>query len=170
MYSDVVFAAAPGKEDGLLEAREIMDLDLHADLAVLSACESGRGHLGAGEGIIGLTWAFFVAGCPATVASQWKVESRARRSRCSSSIAGGMRARIKARALTAGVLEGGPQRQVQAPVLLGRLRGDGRPALSAGRLPDEEVVAKPTDGRRRHRRSCSTLSSRPSLRAWRLPG
>jgi CHAT domain-containing protein/tetratricopeptide (TPR) repeat protein len=76
MYSDVVLAPAPaGKEDGLLEAREIMDLDLHADLAVLSACESGRGRLGAGEGIIGLTWAFFVAGCPATVASQWKVES-----------------------------------------------------------------------------------------------
>ena len=76
MYSDVVLAPAPaGNEDGLLEAREIMDLDLHADLAVLSACETGRGRLGAGEGIIGLTWAFFVAGCPATVASQWKVES-----------------------------------------------------------------------------------------------
>jgi CHAT domain-containing protein len=50
-------------------------LDLKADLAVLSACESGRGKVGAGEGLIGLSWAFFIAGVPTTVASQWKVES-----------------------------------------------------------------------------------------------
>ena len=42
---------------------------------MLSACETGRGQAGAGEGLIGMTWAFFVAGCPATVASQWKVEA-----------------------------------------------------------------------------------------------
>ena len=48
---------------------------MHADLAVLSACETGRGRPGAGEGVIGLSWAFFVAGCPTTVVSQWKVES-----------------------------------------------------------------------------------------------
>ena len=50
-------------------------MNLNADLAVLSACETGRGQAGAGEGLIGMTWAFFVAGCPATVASQWKVEA-----------------------------------------------------------------------------------------------
>ncbi len=49
--------------------------DLKADLAVLSACESARGRIGAGEGVIGLAWALFVAGCPTTVVSQWKVES-----------------------------------------------------------------------------------------------
>ena len=78
MYSQLVLAE-PGPaspEDGLLEAREILDLDLHAQLAVLSACDTGRGRVGAGEGLVGLTWAFFVAGCPATVASQWKVEAR----------------------------------------------------------------------------------------------
>ena len=48
---------------------------MNSDLAVLSACETGRGRVGAGEGIIGLSWAFFVAGCPTTVVSQWKVES-----------------------------------------------------------------------------------------------
>jgi CHAT domain-containing protein len=52
-----------------------MKLDLKADLAVLSACETARGRVGAGEGMIGLSWALFVAGCPTTVVSQWKVES-----------------------------------------------------------------------------------------------
>jgi CHAT domain-containing protein/tetratricopeptide (TPR) repeat protein len=66
-------------EDGLLEAWELMQLDLKADLAVLSACETARGKFGAGEGMIGLTWALFVAGVPATVVSQWKVESAATR-------------------------------------------------------------------------------------------
>ncbi len=65
---------APG-EDGRLEAREMMDLNLHADLVVLSACETARGQARAGEGFIGMTWALFVAGAPATVASQWQVES-----------------------------------------------------------------------------------------------
>ncbi len=63
-------------EDGLLEAREIMDLHLHARLAVLAACETARGRAGAGEGQLGLSWALMVAGCPASVVSQWKVDSR----------------------------------------------------------------------------------------------
>lgn len=63
------------KEDGMLEAWEIMQMDLHADLAVLSACETARGKVGAGEGMIGLTWAMFVAGVPTTVVSQWKVRA-----------------------------------------------------------------------------------------------
>ncbi|MFI5006978.1 MAG: CHAT domain-containing protein [Solirubrobacterales bacterium] len=77
LYSELVLAApkAGDRDDGLLEAREILDLNLNADLAVLSACETGRGQAGAGEGLIGMTWAFFVAGCPATVASQWKVDA-----------------------------------------------------------------------------------------------
>lgn len=66
-------SVAGGTEDGLLEAREIMNLDLQADLAVLSACETARGRVGAGEGVIGLSWALFVAGVPATVVTQWSV-------------------------------------------------------------------------------------------------
>jgi CHAT domain-containing protein len=62
-------------EDGLLEAREIMNLDLKADLVILSACETARGRVSAGEGMIGLAWSLFVAGTPALVVSQWKVES-----------------------------------------------------------------------------------------------
>lgn len=62
-------------EDGLLEAWEVMKLNLRAELVVLSACETGRGRLGEGEGLIGLTWAFFVAGAPSTIVSQWKVDA-----------------------------------------------------------------------------------------------
>jgi CHAT domain-containing protein len=62
-------------EDGLLEAWEVMKLELEAELAVLSACETARGRIGAGEGVIGLSWAFFVAGCPTTLVSQWEVEA-----------------------------------------------------------------------------------------------
>jgi CHAT domain-containing protein/tetratricopeptide (TPR) repeat protein len=77
MYSQIVLAhdEADPNQDGLLEAWEIMNLDLKADLVVLSACETARGKVGAGEGMIGLAWAFFVAGSPAIVVSQWKVES-----------------------------------------------------------------------------------------------
>ncbi len=62
-------------EDGLLEAWELMRLSLHADMVVLSACETARGHVRTGEGLIGLSWALFVAGSPTTIATQWKVES-----------------------------------------------------------------------------------------------
>jgi len=41
---------------------------------VLSGCETGRGAAG-GEGLLGMSWALFIAGSPATLASQWKVES-----------------------------------------------------------------------------------------------
>jgi CHAT domain-containing protein len=68
--------ASEANEDGLLEAWEIMRMNLQADLVVLSACETARGRIGSGEGMIGLTWAFFIAGSPANVVSQWKVESR----------------------------------------------------------------------------------------------
>jgi CHAT domain-containing protein len=77
MYSHLVLAQseAVGAEDGLLEAWEVMKLNISADLVVLSACDTARGRIGAGEGVIGLAWAFFVAGCPTTTVSQWKVAS-----------------------------------------------------------------------------------------------
>jgi CHAT domain-containing protein len=79
MYSHLALAQGGANEDGLLEAWEVMQLDLKADLAVLSACETARGRFGAGEGMIGLSWAMFIAGVPATVVSQWKVESASTR-------------------------------------------------------------------------------------------
>lgn len=75
MYSHLVLSQAErAREDGLLEAWEILQMELQADLAVLAACETARGQIGFGEGVIGLSWAFFVAGCPSVIVSQWKVE------------------------------------------------------------------------------------------------
>jgi CHAT domain-containing protein len=76
LYSYVMLAKS-GSEDGFLEAREMLNLDLKAQLVVLSACETARGKTGGGEGLIGMTWALFLAGSPATVASGWQVESPA---------------------------------------------------------------------------------------------
>jgi CHAT domain-containing protein len=75
LYSRLLLATGSETDDGFLEAREIMKLDLHADLAVLSACQTGRGRFGSGEGLIGMSWALFIAGTSTTVASQWKVDS-----------------------------------------------------------------------------------------------
>ncbi|HEV2799826.1 MAG TPA: CHAT domain-containing tetratricopeptide repeat protein [Pyrinomonadaceae bacterium] len=77
MFSQLVMSqeGLPETEDGLLEAWEILELDLNAELVVLSACETARGRVHEGEGLIGLTWALFVAGSPATLVSQWKVGS-----------------------------------------------------------------------------------------------
>ena len=76
MYSHILLAkTGTSAEDGILEAREVMDLDLHADLVVLSACDTARGEAVAGEGITGLLWAMFLAGSHTTVASLWRVES-----------------------------------------------------------------------------------------------
>lgn len=75
MYSNLALAPSGPNQDGLLEAWELMQLDLHAELAVLSACETARGRVGAGEGMIGFSWAMFIAGVPSIVVSQWKVES-----------------------------------------------------------------------------------------------
>ena len=79
MYSHLALARGDTNEDGLLEAWELMQLNLKADLAVLSACETARGRFGAGEGVIGLSWAMFIAGVPSIVVSQWKVESASAR-------------------------------------------------------------------------------------------
>lgn len=77
MYSRILLAseAEGSEEDGLLEAWEVMKLDLGAELVVLSACQTARGRVAAGEGVIGMSWALFVAGCPTAVVSQWQVDS-----------------------------------------------------------------------------------------------
>jgi CHAT domain-containing protein len=60
---------------GVIEVRSLLDLELKASLAVLSACETGRGELRDGEGVVGLAWAMMVAGVPSVVVSEWKVDS-----------------------------------------------------------------------------------------------
>ncbi len=63
--------------DGLLQAFEILGLDLHADLVVLSACETARGQRIPGEGILGLPRAFFYAGARSVVVSLWRADDTA---------------------------------------------------------------------------------------------
>ncbi|MEO0458308.1 MAG: CHAT domain-containing protein, partial [Cyanobacteria bacterium P01_A01_bin.114] len=66
-------ALAPGNgADGLLTSAEIIDLNLKADLVVLSACDTGRGRV-TGDGVIGLSRAFIGAGVPSVVVSLWQV-------------------------------------------------------------------------------------------------
>jgi CHAT domain-containing protein/lipopolysaccharide biosynthesis regulator YciM len=64
-------------EDGFLEAGEILDIPLSAQLATLSACQTGQGQQSGGEGLMGLAWAFRAAGVPAIVASKWEVDDTA---------------------------------------------------------------------------------------------
>src|SRR5207237_10037358 len=77
LYSHLLLTRTEGdlENDGRLEARQIMDMNLNADLAVLSACETANGKVAPGEGVIGMSWAFFVAGTRSMVVSQWKINS-----------------------------------------------------------------------------------------------
>jgi CHAT domain-containing protein len=64
-------------EDGILQAREIYDLELNADLVTMSACRTGLGKFIRGEGIEGLNRAFFYAGASSVVMSLWTVNDQA---------------------------------------------------------------------------------------------
>jgi CHAT domain-containing protein len=75
LYSHLVVAPDAG-DDGLLEAWEMQTVRLDADLVVLAACETARGRIAPGEGVIGPMWALLAAGTRALVVSQWRVEAR----------------------------------------------------------------------------------------------
>jgi CHAT domain-containing protein len=78
MYSHLMLTSqrsADSNADGRLEAWEITDLPVDADLVVLSACETAKGPVGDGEGVIGLSWSLFAAGASTAVVSQWAVDS-----------------------------------------------------------------------------------------------
>jgi len=75
--SSALLLAPGGGDDGRLEVREVLGLDLHARLVVLSACETGLGKLSRGDELVGLQRAFLYAGTPAVVTTLWKVDDRA---------------------------------------------------------------------------------------------
>ena len=64
-------------QDNFLEAHEISQMKLQADLVVLSACETGYGKFQQGEGILSLARSFMYAGVPSMVVSLWEVNDGA---------------------------------------------------------------------------------------------
>jgi len=74
------FDAAGRPVDGALHAHEIYDLDLDAELVVLSACDTALGRQVRGEGLVaGLPRAFLYAGAARVLVSLWAVEDRGTR-------------------------------------------------------------------------------------------
>lgn len=69
--------AATSLNDGILTAEELQSMDLRGtQLAVLSACESGLGVAQAGDGVVGLRQAPFMAGAETLVASLWPIKDQ----------------------------------------------------------------------------------------------
>ncbi len=77
---ELLFSAKDSLNDGYLSVREIYNLELNADLVVLSACNTGYGELRQGEGNLSLSRAFSYAGCPSIVMSLWQVPDNATKS------------------------------------------------------------------------------------------
>lgn len=66
-------ALAPdSRNDGLLTSDEILDLNLNADLVVVSACDTGRGHL-TGDGVVGLSRSLMATGVPSVMITLWEI-------------------------------------------------------------------------------------------------
>jgi CHAT domain-containing protein len=64
-------------QNGYLRLQDIFNLNLGADLVVLSACQTGIGKEIQGEGLVGLTRGFMYAGAPRVVVSLWNVDDEA---------------------------------------------------------------------------------------------
>ena len=64
-------------QNGFLRLHDIYNLDLPAELVVLSACDTGLGKDVKGEGLVGLARGFMYAGAARVVASLWKVDDEA---------------------------------------------------------------------------------------------
>lgn len=80
MYSRLILSKDGGSSeadaDGYLHAYEIYEMDLRAQLAVLTACETGAGRNVEGEGVRSLGYSFAYAGCPSLVISLWDIDEK----------------------------------------------------------------------------------------------
>lgn len=67
----------PSWEARNLSAAELYGIPLNAKLAVLTACQTGKGKFESGEGVISLARAFNFGGCPSLLMTLWSVDDRA---------------------------------------------------------------------------------------------
>ena len=74
--SAVLLAPGTASEDGLLQPREIIELELGDRIVVLSGCRTAAGRLVRGEGVMGLAHSFFESGARSVVASLWPLSDR----------------------------------------------------------------------------------------------
>jgi CHAT domain-containing protein len=71
--SALIFAPEPsGKDDGLLQVREIREMRLNSKLVTLSACDTGVGPVGE-TGVVNLVNAFIGAGAESVVSTLWEL-------------------------------------------------------------------------------------------------
>ena len=68
----IILAPSGDTDDGALNAAEILQLKLDSELVVLSACSTGRGKI-TGDGVIGLSRCFILAGVPSIIVSLWNM-------------------------------------------------------------------------------------------------
>lgn len=61
--------------NGLLTAEEVRSMQLHAELVVLSCCDTGLGKV-TGDGVLGLSRAFLAAGAACVIVTLWKIVDR----------------------------------------------------------------------------------------------
>ncbi len=72
-----MFDEQGAEQDGFLRAHEIFNLNLPAELVVLSGCRTGLGKDLRGEGLVGLTRGFMYAGAARVLVSLWDVDDQA---------------------------------------------------------------------------------------------
>jgi len=72
----ILFSNIDKENDGYLETGEILQLNLNAELVVLSSCKSGLGEIDKAEGVIGMEKAFFEAGAKSVILSDWDVDDK----------------------------------------------------------------------------------------------
>jgi CHAT domain-containing protein/Tfp pilus assembly protein PilF len=103
-------------QDGFLRTHDIYNLNLPAELVVLSACETGLGKEIKGEGLVGLTQGFMYAGARRVVVSLWNVNDKATAELMARFYRGMLREKKSpAAALRAAQVEMSQQKQWQAP-------------------------------------------------------
>ncbi len=71
LESAIILSRAEGR--GKLTARDVLRLPVHAEVVSISACHSAGARTYAGEGLVGLAWAFLRAGAQSVVAGLWDV-------------------------------------------------------------------------------------------------